>query len=67
MQIVVNSDKLSSRNIDEGSIDFKSIGKKCLNQINGKYIQDKFKINQGIEFGNKLREERIKWMKEHTK
>ncbi len=67
LQIVVNSDKLSSRNVDAGSIDFKSIGEQCLQEINGKYIQDKFKINQGIEFGNKLREERIKWMKEHTK
>lgn len=67
LQIVVNADKLSSRNVDEKNIDFKSIGEECLNQINGKYIQDKFNIKQGIEFGNKLREERIKWMKQHSK
>lgn len=67
LQIVVNADKLSSRNVDEKDIDFKSIGEECLNQINGKYIQDKFNIKQGIEFGNKLREERIKWMKQHSK
>lgn len=66
LQIVVNADKLSSRNIDVGSIDFKNIGEQCLNKINGKYIQDKFNFKQGIEFGKKLREERIKWMKEHN-
>lgn len=64
LQIVVNADKLSSRNIDECTIDFETIGKRCLNQINGKYIQEKFNLNPGIEFGNKLREERIKWIKE---
>lgn len=66
LQIVVNADKLSSRNVDEGSIDFKTVGEECLNQINGKYIQDNFNIKPGIEFGNKLREERIKWMKQYT-
>ena len=66
LQIVVNSDRLSSKNIDEGRIDFKDIGEKCLYEINGKYIQDKFNIKQGIEFGNKLREERIKWMKDNS-
>lgn len=67
LQIVVNSDKLSSRNVDEGSINFKDIGEKCLTEINSRYIKDKFNIEQGIEFGNRLREERIKWMKENNK
>lgn len=67
LQIVVNSDKLSSTNIDGKSIDFKDIGEKCLKQINGKYIQEKFNMKQGIEFGNKLREERIKWMIKYSK
>ena len=67
LQIVVNSDKLSSRSIDEKNIDFKTIGEQCLNTIDGKYIQEKFHIKPGIEFGEKLREERIKWMKENSK
>lgn len=64
LQIVVNSDKLSSRNVDSGSINFEEIATKCLNEINGTYIKEKYNISEGIQFGNKLREERINWMKE---
>lgn len=63
LQIVVYSDKLSSRNIDSGSIDFESIGKECLKTINGQYIKDKYNIKEDIEFGNKLHQERIEWIK----
>ncbi len=62
LQIVVYSDKLSSRNIDSGSIDFESIGKMCLKEVNGEFIKNKYNIKQGIDFGNKLRQERIKWI-----
>lgn len=63
LQIVVYSDKLSSRNVDSGSIDFESIGKKCLEEINGKYIKNKYHLDEGIEFGNRLHQERIEWIK----
>lgn len=63
LQIVVYSDKLSSRNIDSGSIDFENIGKECLKTINGQYIKDKYNIKEDIEFGNKLHQERIEWIK----
>lgn len=66
LQIVVNSDKLSSRNIDFGNINFENIGNKCLKEINGEYIRKKYKIKEGIEFGNKLHQERIEWMKENN-
>lgn len=66
LQVVVYSDKLSSRNIDKGSIDFETIGKECLSKITGKLIEEKYHLKEGIELGNKLREERIKWMKDHT-
>lgn len=65
MQIVVNSDKLSSRNTDEVSINFEEIGTELLNKINGKYIKEKFNIEAGIAFKEKLREERIKYIKEN--
>lgn len=65
MQIVVNSDKLSSRNMDEGSINFEKIGTKILKEINGKYIKEKYNIEAGIAFKEKLREERIKYIKEN--
>lgn len=63
LQIVVYSDKLSSRNVDSGSLDFEDIGKKCLQTVNGDVIKRKYKIKEGIEFGNKLHQERIEWMK----
>ena len=63
LQIVVYSDKLSSRNVDSGSIDFETIGKECLKEINGGFIKNKYNIKEGIEFGNRLHQERIEWMK----
>lgn len=62
LQIVVNSDKLSSRNVDSKSIEFESIGKMCLKEVNGEFIKNKYNIKQGIDFGNILHQERIKWM-----
>ena len=63
LQIVVYSDKLSSRNVDSGSIDFETIGKECLEAVNGEFIKNKYNIKEGIEFGNRLHQERIEWMK----
>lgn len=63
LQIVVNSDKLSSRNIDEGSIDFESLGKRCFEEINGKYILNKYKDIEGLKFKEKLHEERVAWVR----
>ena len=68
MQIVVICDKTSGgRPSNKDEINFEDVGRKCLNQINGEYIQNKYNINPGIEFGNKLHEERIKWMKQYLK
>lgn len=43
---------------------FLEIGNKMLSEINGEYIKEKYNIKNGIQFGNKLHEERVKWMKE---
>ena len=68
LQIVVICDKTSGgRENNKDDISFEEIGKKCLNEINGQYIQNKYNLEPGIEFGNKLYEERIKWMKEYLK
>ena len=68
LQIVVISDKTSGgRESNKDDISFEEIGTKCLIEINGEYIQNKYGLNPGIEFGNKLHEERIKWMKEYLK
>ena len=42
---------------------FLEIGNKVLDKINGNYIKEKYNIENGIEFGNRLHEERVKWMK----
>lgn len=66
LQIVVIADKTSGgRANNKEDINFEEIGKQCLNEINGDYIQNKYGLNPGIEFGHKLHEERIKWVKEH--
>ena len=63
LQIVVISDKTSGgREADKKEIDFETIGKLCLSEINGEYVKNKYGLKPGIEFGNKLHEERIKWM-----
>ena len=68
LQIVVISDKTSGgRDNDKNDLNFEEIGKKCLNEIDGEYIQNKYDLQPGIEFGNKLHEERIKWMIEYLK
>ena len=63
LQIVVNADKLSSRNVNNQDINFAEIGKKCLSEINGDYISKKYGLKEGISLAQKLHEERIKWLK----
>ena len=67
LQIVVISDKTSGgRNNEKEDISFEEIGKRCIREINGKYIRNKYGLTQGIEFGKKLQEERIKFIKNTT-
>ena len=64
LQIVVISDKTSGgRSYKIEEIDFETLGNECLNKINGEYIQKKYGLKPGIQIGNKLHEERIKYMK----
>lgn len=63
LQIVVNSDQASRGEKNNNIVNFETIGKKCLNEIDGTYIKNKYNLQQGIQFGNKLHEERINWMK----
>ena len=65
LQIVVNSDKLSSRNTNIKDISFADIGKQCLEEINGKYIQEKYNIGKSEKIAELLHQERINWMKEN--
>ena len=68
LQIIVISDKTSGgRKENTENIDFEKIGKECLKEINGEYIKNRYKIENGIQFRNKLHEERVKWMKDIEK
>ena len=67
LQIVVISDKCSTRDTNPNDIEFEKIGAECLNEINGDYIKEKYNIQEGPKFALKLHEERVRWMKEKLK
>ena len=68
LQIIVICDKTSGgRENNKNDISFEDIGRRCLKEIDGQYIQNKYGLKPGIEFGEKLHQERIKWMKEEIK
>ncbi len=64
LKIVVACDK-SRNNLQEmlNYITFEKIGNECLNEINGDYIKQKYPNINGKEFGKRLHEERVKWLK----
>lgn len=66
LKIVVACDK--NRHQEElqvtfSQIDFDRIGKKCLTQITGDSIQKQYPNLNGKQFGEKLHQERINWIK----
>lgn len=63
LQIVVIADKCSTRNTNIENISFEKIGKECISKIDGNYIKEKYGTKEGIEFKEKLHEERVNWMK----
>lgn len=68
LQIVVYSDRSrrmenEKKKIKDKKYDFYSIGTKMLKAIDGEYMINKYNLKPCIEFGKKLHEERIKWLK----
>ena len=66
LQIVVYCDRNRFGELqekDKKQCTFVDIGKKLLSEINGDFIKEKYSIQRGIEFGNKLHEERVKFIK----
>lgn len=61
LKIVVMCDK--ARNGIFPKVNFDKIGKEMLNSITGDYIKEKYKIEDGIQIKHRLREERIKYLK----
>lgn len=67
LQIVVYSDKNRTGNLSKEEMkksSFADIGKEMLSEVDGEYIKEKYNIENGVEFGKKLHEERVKWIKE---
>lgn len=68
LQIVVYCDRNRFGDLsdeEKKQCTFLEIGNRLLSEIDGEYIKEKYNIENGIEFGNKLHEERVKWMKEN--
>lgn len=61
LKIVVMCDK--KRDEVFPKVNFDKIGKDMLKNITGDYIIEKYKIEDGIQIKNRLREERIKYLK----
>lgn len=65
LQIVVNCDKANNNTIEEKQYQFKEIGNRCLKEVTAKELIKKYGLKEGINLGNKLHEERIKWLNEN--
>lgn len=66
MKIVVACDKerdASSVIEKYNEIVFEKLGKECIEKINGEFIKNKYSNLNGENFGRKLHEERVKWIK----
>ncbi len=68
LQIVVYCDRNRFGDLskeEKEQCTFLEIGNKMLSEIDGEYIKQKYNIENGIKFGQKLHEERVKWMKKN--
>lgn len=66
LKVVVACDKArEGKDLQEKfeNITFEKLGKECLSQIDGNFIKQKYPGIEGIEFGKRLHEERVKWIK----
>lgn len=69
LQKVVYSDRArhGEENIEDEEYNFTILGNKMICEVDGNYIKEKYKnIDLSKEFGRKLHEERVKWMKEEV-
>lgn len=66
LKVVVACDKArEGKDLQEKfeNITFEKLGKECLSQMDGDLIKQKYPGIEGIEFGKRLHEERVKWIK----
>lgn len=65
LKVVVMADRCSDRECEEEKINFDVIGKKLMKEISSQYVAKKYKMQEGKELGEKIFEERVKWIKEY--
>lgn len=63
LKIVVMADKCSTRPCKEEEVTFVQIGTRCLEEVNGEVIKQKYGNLEGRQFANKLHQERCIWLK----
>lgn len=66
LKVVVACDKArEGKDLQEQfeAITFEKLGKECLSQMDGDLIKQKYPGIEGIKFGKRLHEERVKWIK----
>lgn len=66
LQIVVYCDRNRFGSLskeEKEKCTFLELGNKLLSEIDGKYVKEKYNIESGIEFGNRLHQERVKYIK----
>ena len=66
LQIVVYCDRNRFGSLskeEKEKCTFLELGNKLLSEIDGKYIKEKYRIEESVQFGNKLHEERIKFIR----
>ena len=69
LQTVVYADRArhGEEKIENEEYNFVRLGKKMLKEIDGEYIKKKYNnIEPGEQFGKKLHEERINWLRHQT-
>ncbi len=64
LEIIAVCDRMGSSQKGVENIAFAEIGKKCLQEINGEWVKEKYGITDGIALKSRLHEERVKWMKQ---
>lgn len=62
LEIVVESDRNCRGNIKE-KVEFAEIGKKIINEIDGKSVMEKYNILPGLKLKEKIHEERVSYLK----
>lgn len=65
LQIVVIADKQSSRDTKLEDISFEEIGNRCMQEVTGEKVKEKYPNTIGEKFKERLHQERVEWMKKH--